>query len=513
MLKMYNTDIETNITTETTNFKKGNWINMINPTESEISSVCTGTGIKVDFIKYSLDYEEKARIDVDDDGTVLFIIDIPIIDKENDIEIYTTMPVGVIFVRDEYIITVSLKENKIIRKIEFIMNKKISTYKKSKLLFQIFYENSSAYLNMLKIINKKTEKIEKTLKKNLKNEELLKMLNLEKSLVYITTSLKSNEIVMEKTLRGKIIKLYEEDEDLLEDAIIENKQAIEMSKIYSDILNETMDMYASIISNNINDVMKFLTSIVLLGTRVDMGTIKSLEYDNYKDILNKLADMGYVYEYNNCIYFPNYNLLRRNLVTAISPIYLNEVAQDLFAKVLDDNSMPSTIEAYLYGLLKEYDKEIQEWKQLAEVNLSFGDFSAYINCAERILKLLDKNEDTDKEEEIEEIKSDIYEKISENLFEYTSDTAGVVQQALASIEKSGDTDKIVQLCNKMIDGAINTGDYNHALDLMHKVLSLLPLSSINPEDNNFNKYFFLMSVIHIQILFQKQVVIHHLHYI
>ena len=90
------------------------------------------------------------------------------------------------------------------------------------------------------------------------------MLGLEKSLVYITTSLKSNEIVMEKTLRGRIIKLYEEDEDLLEDAIVENKQAIEMSKIYSDILNETMDMYASIISNNINDVMKFLTSITII---------------------------------------------------------------------------------------------------------------------------------------------------------------------------------------------------------------------------------------------------------
>lgn len=89
-------------------------------------------------------------------------------------------------------------------------------------------------------------------------------MNLEKSLVYFTTALKSNEVVMEKTLRGKIIKLYDEDEDILEDAIIENKQAIEMSKIYSDILNGSMDAYASIISNNLNGVMKMLTSITII---------------------------------------------------------------------------------------------------------------------------------------------------------------------------------------------------------------------------------------------------------
>lgn len=265
MVKMYNTDIVTNITTEVNEYKKGNWINMINPTEQELFEVCRNLNIEQEFIKYSLDYEEKARIDIEeDDGTILFIIDVPIIEKENDVEIYTTMPVGVIFVRDEYVITVSLKENDIIKKMERIVGKKVITYKKSQFLFQLFYENSSAFLNLLKEINKKTEHIERTLKKDLKNEDLLKMLNLEKALVYITTSLKSDEVVMEKTLRGKIIKLYEEDEDLLEDAIVENKQAIEMSKIYSDILNETMDMYASIISNNINDIMKFLTSITII---------------------------------------------------------------------------------------------------------------------------------------------------------------------------------------------------------------------------------------------------------
>ena len=264
MVKMYNTDINTNVTVETSEVKKGNWINMINPTEEELVGLCESLDIEQDFIRYSLDSEEKARIDIEDDGTILFIIDIPISEKDEENVVYTTMPVGIIFVRDEYLITVSIKENSLIRRMERLIQRRLVTYKKSQFLFQIFFENSSTFLNMLKIINKKAEQLEVTLKKSLKNEDLLKMLNLEKALVYFTTSLKSNEIVMEKTLRGKIIKLYEEDEDLLEDAIIENKQAIEMSKTYNDILNETMDMYASIISNNINDVMKILTSITII---------------------------------------------------------------------------------------------------------------------------------------------------------------------------------------------------------------------------------------------------------
>ena len=264
MIKIYNTDIQTNKTLEIEEIKKGCWINMVSPTEKEIKRVCEETNISDDFIRYSLDYEEKARIDIEDDGTTLFIVDVPLLEKNQDSEIYTTMPVGLIVVRDDFFITVSLKKNRIISELERTINKKIVTYKKSRFIFQFFYENASVFLRLLKQINKETEVAENILKKTQKNKELLKLLNLEKSLVYFTTSLKSNEVVMEKTLRGKTIKLYEEDEDLLEDAIVENKQAIEMSKIYSDILNGTMDAYASIISNNLNGVMKMLTSITII---------------------------------------------------------------------------------------------------------------------------------------------------------------------------------------------------------------------------------------------------------
>lgn len=264
MIKIYNTDIDTNVTAEQKEIKKGCWINMVSPSENEIKEVCDKTGITDEFIRYALDYEEKARIDIEDDGTILFILDVPVLEREQDSEIYTTMPVGLIVVRDDFFITVSLKKNKIITNLERSTNKKIITYKKSRFIFQFFYENASVFLKLLKQINKETEIAESILKKTLKNRELLKLLNLEKSLVYFTTALKSNEVVMEKTLRGKIIKLYDEDEDLLEDAIIENKQAIEMSKIYSDILNGSMDAYASIISNNLNGVMKMLTSITVI---------------------------------------------------------------------------------------------------------------------------------------------------------------------------------------------------------------------------------------------------------
>ena len=266
MLKIYKTDIETNIFEEINEFEKGSWINLVNPTDNEIKKVCDGLKIQDGFIRTALDNEEQARIDVEeDDGTTLFIVDVPILEKSKDEnDIYTTMPLGMIVVRDDYFITVSLNKNKIISSFEKMKIKNFQTYKKSRFIFQILYINASYFLSYLKQINKETEIAEYVLQKSMKNKELLKMLSLEKSLVYFTTSLKSNELVMEKTMRGKIIKLYEDDEEILEDAIIENKQAIEMSKIYSDILNGTMEAYASIISNNLNGVMKFLTSITIV---------------------------------------------------------------------------------------------------------------------------------------------------------------------------------------------------------------------------------------------------------
>ena len=265
MIKMYQTDIETNMMREINTFERGCWINMTSPSEAEIKMVCEYANIQEDFIRYSLDSEEKARIDYEeDDDTILFILDVPTREKERDREIYTTMPIGIIVVRDECIITVSLKKLSLIEDFALGKMKGFATYKKSRFILQRMFKVSSSYLTTLKLINDETEMTEYTLKKSMQNQELLKLLDIEKSLVYITTSLRANEAVMERTVKIKSIKLYADDEDILEDAIIENKQAIEMSKIYTDVLNSSMDAYSSVISNNLNETMKLLTSITII---------------------------------------------------------------------------------------------------------------------------------------------------------------------------------------------------------------------------------------------------------
>ena len=263
MLNIYNTDLKTNKFEKIKEFKPGSWISLVNPTEEEIKLVCSNLNIEDEFIKYPLDYEEQARIDVEDDMT-LFVIDVPVIEEDKEGKSYSTMPLGLIVVRDEFFITVSLKKNRVIDSFENGRVKGMYTYKKTRFVLQILYLNASFFLTDLKRINKNAENTVGILKKTMKNEELIQLLNLENSLVYITTSLKSNELVMEKTARGKILKSYEEDDEILEDAIIENRQAMEMGKIYSDILNTTMDASASIISNNLNVVMKFLAAITIV---------------------------------------------------------------------------------------------------------------------------------------------------------------------------------------------------------------------------------------------------------
>lgn len=288
MFKIYNSDKMTNEFRVIDEFKPGSWISLINPTQKEINEVCESVKIKPDFILHSLDSEEQARIDIDeDDNSVLFVLDTPIMDKENGNIVHQTLPIGVIFVRDDFFITVSLQSNTLIEDLTKNAAKEIVTYKKSRSLLKIFYKNSKIFLKELLKLNKEKEAAEKELNKSMENKALLRMLSLEKSLVYFSTSLKSNELVMERTMKGKIVKLYEEDEDLLEDAIIENRQSIEMTKIYSDILSGTMDAYASIISNNLNVVMKLLTLVTIILTIPSMmfafwGMNVDLPFDNIK---------------------------------------------------------------------------------------------------------------------------------------------------------------------------------------------------------------------------------------
>ena len=264
MINIYSSNMETGRLEETEEIKKGCWINLENPTEQEIIEICKKVNIEQDFIRYALDYEEKPRIDIEDkDSTKLFIIDVPTVRKIDGGFSYYTIPIGMIVVRDDIFITVSVENNQIIEKFKKGNIKNFTTFKKSRFILQVLYENAVYYLMYLKRLSKEKQVTETVLKKSMKNKELMKLLNIQNSLVYFETSLKANEVVMEKTLKGKIIKLYEEDEDILEDAIIENKQAMEMTQIYSNILDGTMEAYGSMISNNLNAVMRFLTSITI----------------------------------------------------------------------------------------------------------------------------------------------------------------------------------------------------------------------------------------------------------
>lgn len=262
MIKIYQSS-ETGEFSEIQELEKGCWINLVNPTEAEIKCVSEKLGIEPDYLRDPLDEEEKSRTEKEN-GTLLIIIDIPIINDDDNPSTYDTLPLGMIVVEDSYFVTVCLKENPIIN--EFATNrvKGFFTFKKTRFILQLLYRIATNYLKYLKQINRKTDDIERQLHKSMKNQELFALLNLEKSLVYFTTSLRSNEIVMEKLLRAKFLKMYPEDEDIMEDAIIENKQAIEMAHIYSNILSGMMDAFASVISNNLNIVMKFLTSVTIV---------------------------------------------------------------------------------------------------------------------------------------------------------------------------------------------------------------------------------------------------------
>ncbi|GEB76881.1 magnesium transporter CorA family protein [Sporolactobacillus inulinus] len=242
---------------------KGCWINLTRPSEFEIQKVVEGTGISSDFIRDSLDDDERSRIEKEDDS-ILIIVDFPVlIQDESDSAPYDTIPLGII-VTPYYFVTVCLQSNPIID--DFVNNRirNFFTYKKTRFTLQILYVIARYYLKYLKTIDRRTSLIERELHESMRNKELFDLLSLEKTLVYFTTSLKSNSIVMEKMTKQRFLRMYEDDQDLLEDVIIEIKQAIEMSEVHSNILSGMMDAYASVISNNVNVVMKFLTTVTIV---------------------------------------------------------------------------------------------------------------------------------------------------------------------------------------------------------------------------------------------------------
>ncbi|HID98188.1 MAG TPA: magnesium transporter CorA family protein [Thermodesulfobacteriaceae bacterium] len=245
-----------------TEFNQGIWINLVNPTPEELDRVEKELKILPEFLRYPLDEEETSRVERDE-GQMLIVIKVPDMRRENDMTTYETIPLGII-VKGDTVITVCLKETFAIqgllegRRPERIFQTNV------RFIFHLFLRVANDYLRTLRLMDRLIQEYEEELHKSVRNRELIKLLNIEKSLVYFNTSLKANDLVMARLQSGRYLPIEEDDEDVLEDAQIENQQAIEMAKIFSDILSGLMDAYASVISNNLNIIMKFLTSVTIV---------------------------------------------------------------------------------------------------------------------------------------------------------------------------------------------------------------------------------------------------------
>ena len=243
-------------------YEEGCWVNCISPDEEEVDYLLDFFDIPPELLRSALDEEESAHIDSEDD-TTLIIIDVPVVEKVSGSITYSTMPIG-IMITNKNVITVSLRESTILTEFSEGVVRNVRTDYKTHFVLHIMLRMATKYLQYLKQIDKISNRIERNLRKSAKNKELNQLLDVEKSLVYFSASLKSDEKKKKKIMRGRYIKLYEEDQDLLEDVLIEIKQAVDMTATYLNILNGTMDVFASIISNNLNVIMKIQASLTLL---------------------------------------------------------------------------------------------------------------------------------------------------------------------------------------------------------------------------------------------------------
>jgi len=238
----------------------GAWINVINPSQEEMN-VLRAMGVSQDYLVYSLDIDERAR--TERDGDLLILLRIPDYQGEKADIPFTTIPLGIIL-SEQYLTTVCIKENEILKRFASGQYRGMSTGKRYRFILQILLATANNYLYHLREITRAVDILEDKLQLSTRNKEVLELLKYQKSLTLFTTALKSNELLLKRLQQSIMFKTYPEDEDLLEDVLTETQQAIEMTNIESNILSSMMDAFASIISNNLNGIMKFLASITII---------------------------------------------------------------------------------------------------------------------------------------------------------------------------------------------------------------------------------------------------------
>ncbi len=240
----------------------GCWLNVCSPNQEERTWLIENLSIPPEFLTSALDEEESSHIE-SEDGKTLIIIDLPYAQRNEDNTVYTTIPLGII-VTAEHILTVSAKESHILKEFATGKVKDAVTQYRTQFVFQILLRMATRFLQHLRQIDRRSNDLQRKLRHSMRNKELVALLDLQTSLVYFQTSLKSNEITLEKITKSRCLKMYEEDKELLEDVMIEIRQAIEMTNIQRSILSATTDAFSSVISNNLNQVMKILTSITIV---------------------------------------------------------------------------------------------------------------------------------------------------------------------------------------------------------------------------------------------------------
>jgi len=238
----------------------GTWVKAIDPTAEEVQQL-VDWGIDADYINYSLDLDEMPRMERDEDYTFI-LIRIPHSQLDSDVP-YITIPLGIL-IKGNMIVTICKHDKEMFKVLANGKYRLLKTGKRYRFALYIFLETATRYLTHLREINRKTEAIEDQLQKSTRNRVVLELLKYQKSLTYFATALRSNEVMMERVQRTQIFNYYEEDQDLLEDVLTENQQAIQMTSINTEILSSMMDAFASIISNNLNGVMKALAALTII---------------------------------------------------------------------------------------------------------------------------------------------------------------------------------------------------------------------------------------------------------
>lgn len=260
MITLYKTD--NSIIREVENYENDIWIKMTSPSNEEANFISQKYDIDLDHVKAALDNDESARIEMEDNYT-LILVDIPVSERRGEHNEYTTIPLGIILCENA-IITICGRETNILKAFVQKRVKEFSTKKRMRFVYQILFRNAIEYQIALRKIDKRRVQIEADIGEETQDKELIELHESESNLVYFATSLRSNGLILEKLTRYSRIKQYPEDKELLEDVIIENKQAIEMTQIYRDIISGTRELLSTVINNRMNNVMKLLASITIV---------------------------------------------------------------------------------------------------------------------------------------------------------------------------------------------------------------------------------------------------------